>query len=53
MEKDCFQKPEYMFLPGAMKFLFKNFLPHSINNGFHQQKTLNKRILFQLDRKEF
>ena len=42
-----------MFLPGAMKFLFQKFLPHSINNGFDQQKALNKRILFQPDRKGF
>ena len=34
-----------MFLPEAMKFLFKNFLPHSINNGFQQQKTLNKNTI--------
>ena len=33
--------------------LFKNWLPHSFNNGFHWQKNLNKRILFHLDRKGF
>ena len=52
-KKNCFQQQERMFLPGAIKFLSKNFLPHSINNGFNQQKTLDKRILFHLDTKGF
>ena len=33
--------------------LFKNWLPHSFNNGLHQQKKLNKTILFHLDKKGF
>ena len=33
-------------------FFFKNWPPH-FDNGFHQQKILNIRILFHLDRKGF
>ena len=33
--------------------LFKNWLPHSFNNGLHWQKKLNKTILFYLDKKGF
>ena len=51
MEENCFHWPEKLFLLGAMKFFFKNWLPYSFNNGFHQQKALNKIILSQIDRK--
>ena len=53
MEKTVFYKIEKQFLLGAMKFFFKNWLPDRFNNGFHQQKTVNKRIVFHLDRKGF
>ena len=38
MEKTVFHLPEKQFLPGKMKFFCKNWLPHNLNNGYHQQK---------------
>ena len=39
--RNCFHKPEKQLLLGAMKFSFKNWLPHSFD--FHQQNTLDKK----------
>ena len=50
MEKTFFHQPEKQFLLRRKKFFFKNWPPR-FDNSFHQQKTLNKRTLFHLDRK--
>ena len=52
MEKIVYHSPEKLFLLGAKKFFFKNW-PTRFDNGFLSQKTLNKIILFHLDRKGF
>ena len=50
MEKTVFYQPEKQFLLGARMFFFKN-CPPRFDNGFQQQKTMNKRILIHLNRK--
>ena len=51
--KNCFYQLEKQLLLGAIKLLFRNWLWHSFNNGFHLQKTLNKRMLYHTYRKGF
>ena len=53
MGKTVSSNQQKQFLLKAMEFFFKNLLPRSFDNGFHQQKTLNTRIIFHLEGEDF